>query len=93
MRKAYALALLLVLAACHRGNVADVTLDADRAAENATAAKTLGDIAAAEEASRTPLPGRRTETPAAAPDRSDEPPMPEPDDVISDGNSGDASPQ
>ena len=58
MRKAHALALLLLLAACHRGNVADVTLDADRAAENATAAKTLADIAAAEEASRTPLPNR-----------------------------------
>lgn len=68
MRTAHALALLLLLAACHRGNVADVTLDADHAAENATAAKTLADITAAEEASRTPLPARRAEPAAAEPD-------------------------
>lgn len=61
-----ALLLPLALAACHRGKVADVTLDADAAAENVTAEKTLADIAAAEAASRRPLP-RAVEDPA--PDR------------------------
>jgi hypothetical protein len=74
--KRRALALLLLLSACHRGKVADVTLDADRAAENATAAKTIADIAAAEQASRDPLPPRseraRPEA-SPAPDTTDEP--------------------
>ena len=66
MSKRPALALLLLLGACHRGKVADVTLDADRAAENATAAKTLADLAAADEAARTPLPQRRDAAAATA---------------------------
>jgi hypothetical protein len=50
------LGLLLVLAACNRSGVADVTLDADAAQRNATAAKTLDDLAAATAASRGPAP-------------------------------------
>ncbi len=48
------LVLLLALAACNRHGVADVTLDADAAQRNATATKTLSDLAAAEAASRGP---------------------------------------
>jgi hypothetical protein len=85
-----ALAFLLLLSACHKGKVADVTLDADRAAENATAAKTLADIAAAEEASRTPLPPRArpvAESPAAEPEDA---PVEEP---VTQGNADAAIPQ
>ncbi len=66
MSRRPALALLLLLGACHKGKVADVTLDADRAAENATAAKTLADLAAADEAASTPLPARRATSAAPA---------------------------
>jgi hypothetical protein len=51
-----ALGLLLALAACNRGGVADVTLDADANQRSATAAKTLADLAAADAASRGPAP-------------------------------------
>ncbi len=44
------------MAACNRGGVADVTLDADAAQRNATSAKTLDDLAAATAASRGPAP-------------------------------------
>jgi hypothetical protein len=47
---------LLLLGACNRSGAADVTLDADAAQRNATAAKTLADIAAADAASRGPAP-------------------------------------
>jgi hypothetical protein len=50
------LILLLSLAACNRGGVADVTLDADASQRNATAAKTLADLAAADAASQGPAP-------------------------------------
>ena len=56
MIRVLALGLLLVLAACNRHGVADVTLDADAAQRNTTAAKTLGDLAAADAASRGPAP-------------------------------------
>jgi hypothetical protein len=61
-----ALALLLALSACNRHRAADVTLDADAAQRNATAAKTLSDLAAADGASRGPAPAVRD----AAPDTS-----------------------
>ena len=76
---------LLALAACHRGDTADVTVDADEAAANATAAKTLEDLAAAEAAARRPLPRREAleprpvmpaepartqDAPSAAPERT-----------------------
>jgi len=52
MRPIVSCLLLFALAGCNRHRAADVTLDADAAQRNATAAKTLADIAAAEEASR-----------------------------------------
>jgi hypothetical protein len=61
-----ALATLLALAACNRGGVADVTLDADAAQRNTTAAKTLSDLAAADEASRGPAPVYATPAPQPA---------------------------
>jgi len=89
-----ALAFLLLLGACHKGKVADVTLDADRAAENATAAKTLADIAAADEASRMPLPPRSrpaaaTEAPADSDDAVDAPA----EEPVSQGNADAPVPQ
>ncbi|WP_294393832.1 hypothetical protein [uncultured Sphingomonas sp.] len=54
--RAAPLLLLLALAACNRGGVADVTLDADANQRTATAAKTLADLAAADAASRGPAP-------------------------------------
>lgn len=71
MTRVLALGLLLMLAACNRHGVADVTLDADAAQRNATAAKTLGDLAAAEAASQGPAPAVRDAAPvkaAAAPE-------------------------
>lgn len=56
MRHPLALGLLLALAACNRHGAADVTLDADATTRNATAAKTLSDLAAADAASREPAP-------------------------------------
>jgi hypothetical protein len=50
------MAALLALAGCNREGVADVTLDADAAQRNATAAKTRDDLAAADAASRGPAP-------------------------------------
>jgi len=50
------LLLLLGLTACNRHGVADVTLDADATQRNATAAKTVSDLQAAEAASRGPAP-------------------------------------
>jgi len=71
MIRVLALGLLLALAACNRHGVADVTLDADAAQRNATAAKTLGDLAAADAASQGPAPTVRDAAPvkaAAAPE-------------------------
>ena len=87
MSKRYALALLLGLAGCHRGDVADVTLDADRAAENATAAKTIADLAAADRAAGVPLPQRE------APARASTPSEPATNDAVADGNDADVSHQ
>jgi len=76
-----ALVLLLLLAGCG-DKVAEVTVDADAAAANATAAKTLADLAAAEDAARQPLPlnvepdrpvERKTPRPQARPERNEEP--------------------
>jgi hypothetical protein len=93
--KRLALASLLLLGACHRGKVADVTLDADRAAENATAAKTLADIAAAEDASSTPLPPRSRAEPAAEapPSESDGDEDAAVDAPVTQGNAETAIPQ
>lgn len=56
MKRQLALVVLAALAGCHRSGVADVTRDADAAQREATAAKTLGDLTAAEAASRGPAP-------------------------------------
>jgi hypothetical protein len=86
------LALLLV-GACH-GKVADVTLDADAAAESNTAAKTLADLAAADKAATPPLPPPVKPIPArsaptvAAPDNGTDSVTP-PDQ----GNGADAVPE
>jgi hypothetical protein len=80
-----AIGLLLLLAACNRHRVADVTLDADAAQRNATTAKTLADLAAADDASRGPAPAvhdnasatnaaAHAETAPADTDESDETP-------------------
>lgn len=61
MTRALALAALLCLAACHR-HEAETAPDADADARNATAAKTLADLQAAEDAAKAPLP-----RPAAVP--------------------------
>ena len=68
IRRLAPLALMLLAVACNRGNVADVTLDADAAAENNTAAKTLADLAAADKAAAAPLPAaaRRAQDNASA---------------------------
>ena len=66
VRRAPILALL-ALAACHRGGTADVTVDADETAANATAVKTLEDIAAADAAARRPLPPREASEPHRSP--------------------------
>jgi hypothetical protein len=52
IRRLIPLLLLAGLAACNRHGVADVTLDADAAQRNATSAKTLADLAAADAASQ-----------------------------------------
>jgi hypothetical protein len=52
IRRLAPLLLLAGLAACNRHGVADVTLDADAAQRNATSAKTLADLAAADAASQ-----------------------------------------
>jgi hypothetical protein len=52
IRRLAPLLLLAGLAACNRHGVADVTLDADAAQRNATSAKTLADLTAADEASQ-----------------------------------------
>jgi hypothetical protein len=66
MIRVLALGLLLALAGCNRRGVADVTLDADAAQRNATAAKTLGDLAAADAASQGPTPAVHDAAPAKA---------------------------
>ena len=66
MIRVLALGLLLALAACSRHGVADVTLDADAAQRNATAAKTLGDLAAADAASQGPAPTAHDAAPVKA---------------------------
>lgn len=91
IRRALALLPVLLLAACHRGDVADVTLDADRAAENATAAKTVADLAAAEAESREPLPPRRTA--ASAADNPASPDAVATEAPLQDGNGEDAAPE
>ncbi|WP_420142921.1 hypothetical protein [Sphingomonas sp.] len=67
MKATLTVGLLLTLAACGRSGVADVTLDADAAQREATAAKTLADLAAADAAARGPAPVY------AAPSRRPEP--------------------
>jgi hypothetical protein len=66
MIRVLALGLLLALTACNRHGVADVTLDADAAQRNATAAKTLGDLAAADAASQGPAPAAHDAAPVKA---------------------------
>ena len=66
MKRAFAIALLLGLAACNRHGVADVTLDAAAAQRNATAAKTLADLQAAGDASQGPAAVVHDARPAAA---------------------------
>ena len=56
IRRLAPLLLLAGLAACNRHGVADITLDADAAQRNATSAKTLADLAAADEASQDEAP-------------------------------------
>lgn len=92
MSKRRALALLLLLSACHKGKVADVTLDANRAAENATAAKTLADLAAADQAAGAPLPSHRAISAAPAPAADDDRPAAD-DKSPSEGNDADATPR
>jgi hypothetical protein len=67
MKRPLALLLLLGLAACNRHGVADVTLDAAEAQRNATSAKTLADLQAAENASQGPAPVVHDARPAPAP--------------------------
>jgi hypothetical protein len=71
MKRVCALALLIGLSACNRHGVADVTLDAAAAQRNATAAKTLADLQAADQAAQGPAPivhdtrpAEKSETPA-----------------------------
>lgn len=69
--------VLLGLAACNRHGVADVTLDADAAQRNTTSGKTLEDLAAADAASRGPVPEVHDARPtpanaSAAPNATDE---------------------
>jgi len=85
---------LLLLGACH-GKVADVTLDADAAAESNTAAKTLADLAAADKAATPPLPppvkpvpAARAEPTAAGPENDTESMTPSDQD-----NGADAAPE
>jgi hypothetical protein len=56
VKRLFVLAAALGLVACHRQGAADVTLDADADARNATAAKTLADLAAADAAVKEPAP-------------------------------------
>ena len=81
MIRVLALGLLLALAACNRQGVADVTLDADAAQRNATAAKTLGDLAAAAAASQGPAPAVRDAAPAKAAPRAGAEPVPADDEA------------
>ena len=60
----FAFLLLLGLSACNRHGVADVTLDADAAQRNATAQKTVTDLAAADAASQGPTPTVHDAAPA-----------------------------
>ena len=88
-----ALLLLLGLAGCNRHGVADVTLDADAAQRNATAAKTLTDLVAADAASQGAAPivrdarpapeksAARTRTEAETPPTEDEPDTEAPSDA------------
>jgi len=66
MKRTIALALLGGLAACNRHGVADVTLDAAAAQRNATAAKTLADLQAADQAAQGPAPAVHDARPAVA---------------------------
>jgi hypothetical protein len=66
MKRTLAFALLLALSACNRHRVADVTLDAAAAQRNATAAKTLADLQAADQAARGPAPVLHDTPPAQA---------------------------
>ena len=66
MRRTFALALLIGLSACNRHGVADVTLDAAAAQRNTTAAKTLADLQAADQAAQGPAPIVHDARPAEA---------------------------
>jgi hypothetical protein len=76
MRRSLVLVLLVGLAGCNRHGVADVTLDADAAQRNATASKTLSDLAAAEDASKGPAPVIRDARPAATEPQPEAPAAP-----------------
>jgi hypothetical protein len=67
MKRLIALSLLVGLAGCNRHGVADVTLDAAAAQRNATAAKTLADLQAANDAAEGPAPTVHDAPPIAAP--------------------------
>jgi len=67
VKRAFLFVLLLGLSACNRHGVADVTLDAAAAQRNATEAKTVADLQAADDASRGPAPVPHEARPAAAP--------------------------
>jgi hypothetical protein len=67
MKRVLILLALAGLSACNRHGVADVTLDAAAAQRNATAAKTLADLQAADQAAQGPAPVVRDAPPAAAP--------------------------
>lgn len=88
MKRILALGLLVGLSACSRHGVADVTLDAAAAQRNATAAKTLADLQAADQASQGAAPVVHDAAPAAAATRADSAPVENateaPADVMSD---------
>ena len=80
MKPRFALALLLALSACNRHHAADVTLDADAAQRNTTAAKTLADLAAADGASRGPAPAVRDAAPGTTAPQSEAESAPDADE-------------
>lgn len=95
MKRLLALALLTGLSACNRHGVADVTLDAAAAQRNATAAKTLADLQAADDASRGPAPIVRDARPVEtretpAPEKASAAPVENAAEPASDDTSDDA---
>ena len=88
-------AALLLVSACHGSKVADVTLDADAAAESNTAAKTLADLTAADKAATPPLPAPVKPIPAARPEPAAAAPENGAESVApsDQGNGADAAPE